>query len=210
MTTAQGSARPLGIGLFEACPVFRRAGAWLPRSVEDLDATAVRTGGVNSLGLVIALAALAAGCGGEDRERNNGEGGGHEAVRVSAGELLSRDPYMGVSCKIPNSFGCDRVGLAVWLREPATRVEAAIAGSELELDDPDWSGPAEDGQRRMFAGFLQPAGLIDGSLQITSDDGPERWVGTPPVYANVDLRIVHDDGSTTTTTLKVGLSPGWG
>jgi hypothetical protein len=79
---------------------------------------------------------------------------------------------MGVSCRTPNSFACDRVGLAVWLREPAVRVDAAIADQELEPDDPEWSGPAEDGERRMFAGFLQPAGLIDGPLQLTPDAGP--------------------------------------
>ena len=118
--------------------------------------------GVNRLILAIMLgAAFAAGCGG-DGEQDGGVGGEDQLARASATELLSRDPYMGVSCRIPNSFACDRVGLAVWLREPAARVEAAIAGRELELDDPEWSGPAEHGERRMFAGFLQPAGLIDG------------------------------------------------
>jgi hypothetical protein len=79
----------------------------------------------------------------------------------------------------------------------------------VELDDPEWSEPAEDGERRMFAGFLQPAGLIDGPLQVTPDDGPDRWLGREPVSAAVELRIV-DGGATTTTTVEVGLSPGWG
>lgn len=117
---------------------------------------------------------------------------------------------MGVSCPIGNSFACDRVGLAVWLREPATRVDAEIADRELKLDDPEWSGPAEDGQRRMFAGFLQPAGLIDGPLKVTPDRGPDRWIGRTPVSAPVELWIVGKDGAISATAVEVRLSPGWG
>ena len=102
------------------------------------------------------------------------------------------------------------VGLAVWLRDPAARVDATIAGRTLELDDPKWSGPAEDGDRRMFAGFPQPAGLIDGPLQVRSDARSDRWIGREPVSAKVDPWIVGRDGATTTTTLEVGLSAGWG
>lgn len=164
---------------------------------------------MNRLVLAIALAAaFAAGCGGDDDAQDGGEGGDSQPTHVSAGKLLSRDPYMGVSCKVPNSFSCDRVGLAVWLREPAVRVNAAIAGRELQLADPEWSGRAEDGERRMFAGFLQPAGLIDGPLQVTPDAGPDRWIGREPVTAAVELWATGDDGAATTTTLDVGLSPG--
>jgi hypothetical protein len=158
---------------------------------------------------IAVAAALAPGCGDDDRQ-GRGEGGDAQPARVSAAELLSRDPYMGVSCRISNSFDCDRVGLAVWLREPAARVDATIAGRELELDDPEWSAPAEEGERRMFAGFLQPAGLIDGPLQVTPDAGPDRWVGREPVSATVELWIIRDDATTTATTVEVGLSPGWG
>jgi hypothetical protein len=187
---------------------------------------------VKRLFLALALVvALAPGCGGDDGERSGGEGGDSQPAQAAPaddgersgseggdsqlaqaapGELLSRDPYMGVSCRIPNSFECDRVGLAVWLRQPAKRVDASIAGRELELDDADWSGPAEDGERRMFAGFLQPAGLIEGPLQVTPDDGPDRWIGREPVSATVELSVVGADGRVTTTTVEVGLSPGWG
>lgn len=165
--------------------------------------------GVKVLAIALAVV-LAAGCGGDDGGHNRSQGSGDQSARASAEELLRRDPYMGVSCRIPNSFACDRVGLAVWLREPAARVDAAIAGRELELDDPEWSGPAKDGQRRMFTGFLQPAGLIDGPLHVTPDAGPNRWIGRKPVSAAVELRIIGDDGEMTTTTVKVGLSAGWG
>ncbi len=40
--------------------------------------------------------------------------------------VFVKDPYMGVSCHIPSSIACDRVGLAVWLRRPAI-VTATIA-----------------------------------------------------------------------------------
>jgi hypothetical protein len=117
---------------------------------------------------------------------------------------------MGVSCPIANHFACDRVGLAVWLRDPAVRVDATIEGRELELDDPEWGEPPEDGERRMFAGFLQPAGLIDGPLKVTADAGPDRWIGREPVSAAVDLRIIRESGATDTTSLEVRLMAGWG
>lgn len=124
-------------------------------------------------------------------------------------QALKRSPYMGVSCRTPNSFKCDRVGLAVWLRESAVSVDAAIAGQKLTLDDRSWSG--ETGARRTrFAGFLQPAGLIDGPLKLTGEDGRYRWYGADPVAAMVDLRIVRADGIDETTELEVDLSPGWG
>jgi hypothetical protein len=159
--------------------------------------------------LAIGLTALVTGCGAES-ERQSGEAGAGEPVQVAANEVLSRDPYMGVSCPTPNSFACDRVGLAVWLHEPAVSVDAAIAGRELELDDPEWSEPAEHGQRRMFAGFLQPAGLIDGPLEVTADAGPDRWIGRDPASAIVDLQIARADGTTVVATVEVGLAPGWG
>ena len=156
------------------------------------------------------VVASAAGCGDDDRDLGAAEDGERPQVSASADALLSRDPYMGVSCRTPNSIACDRVGLAVWLREPAVRVDAEIAGRALELDDPDWSEPANADERRMFAGFLEPAGLFDGPLEVTPDAGPDRWIGRKPVSATVDLRIIRNDGTATTTTLEVPLSPGWG
>ena len=161
--------------------------------------------------LAIVLAATFLAACGSDRNQQSGTGGGSNRVaRTVPDEVLSREPYMGVSCPIPNSFACDRVGLAVWLREPAVRVHAAIAGMGFELDDPEWSGPSERGERRMFAGFLQPAGLIDGPLEVTPDAGPDRWIGRSAVSAPVDLQIVREDGAADATSVDVRLSPGWG
>jgi hypothetical protein len=160
-------------------------------------------------GITLAVA-FASGCEDGDTPPDAGNAAGDQRAQAPADELLSRDPYMGVSCRVPNSFVCDRVGLAVSLRMPATRVDAAIAGRRLELDDPEWSGPIENGQRRTFAGFLQPAGLIDGPLQVTPDAGPGRWIGRERVSAVVELRVVRDDGRADATSIEVRLSPGWG
>jgi hypothetical protein len=165
---------------------------------------------IHSVLAITLAAALVAACGDGGTHRSHGNGSANGPTGASSEEVLSREPYLGVSCRIANSFACDRVGLAVWLREPAVRVDAAIAGREVALDDPEWSGQVENGERRMFAGFLQPAGLIDGPLQVTPDAGPDRWIGREPVSATVDLRIVDDGGTTSTTSVQVRLSPGWG
>jgi hypothetical protein len=158
-----------------------------------------------TLGLVVALIAATAGCGdgGEQPPADSGS-------EVPAAGVLSRDPYLGVSCPEPNRFACDRVGLAVWLEEPAEAIDATVEGRAFALDDPDWSGPLDGGVRRMFAGFLQPAGLVDGPLALTADDGPDRWIGRHEVSAQVELRIVRADGTTDVTRTEVGLSAGWG
>jgi hypothetical protein len=131
------------------------------------------------------------------------------------GEAPPDDPvaraYLGVSCPRANDPTCDRVGLSVTLREGARSVEAAIDGRRMRLDDPDWSGPEEGGLRTIFAGFLSPAGLDDGALRIPeAGTSGGRWMGDPPVSAPVDLFITAADGTTTTVTLEVQLSPGWG
>lgn len=125
-------------------------------------------------------------------------------------DLVER-AYLGVSCPRANDPTCDRVGLSVTLRDGARGVEAVIDGRRLRLDDPDWSGPAERGLRTIFAGFLSPAGLEDGALRIPeAGTSGGRWIGDPPVSAPVDLFITAADGTITTVTLEVQLSPGWG
>jgi hypothetical protein len=138
------------------------------------------------------------------------------AVTQSPSEVLARDPYMGVSCGIPNSIACDRVGLSVWLRHPAVGVTATIAGAPVKLDDRQWSGPRRHGRRTLFAGFLHPAGII-GRLHVTPDPGsPTTWeansavpaVSPPP--ANVRLRIDYGHGLVVATQIRVELHAGWG
>lgn len=141
--------------------------------------------------LAIALLALA-GCGGGDRA----------TVDRAPGELFAEPPYMGVSCPEPNSIACDRVGLAIWLREPAEAVTAEIEGRPLSLAEAGAGGPTH------FQGFLQPAGLRDGPLRVRTEGGA-RYTGRTPVEARVRVRVQRAD-RTESTELKVRLSAGWG
>jgi hypothetical protein len=130
---------------------------------------------------------------------------------VSPQRVLAQAPYMGVSCRQPNSIACGRVGLAVWTRRPARTVRATVAGHQLELDDPMWSGDRVHGLRRMFAGFVLHAGLHgSGPLAVRVKKGSSFWEGDPPVSTDVRLLITYADGSQQATVVRVQLSPGWG
>ena len=120
---------------------------------------------------LLALAALAAlaGCGGRARPVE-----------------LARQPYAGVACREANTTGCDRVGLAVWLKGPARRVEATIGGRPLSLAPPA-------GGRDYRHGFLRPAGLASGRLR-------------PAAPVRVTVRV---DGGTP-LSVRTRLHEGWG
>ena len=126
----------------------------------------------------------------------------------AAAVVFAQDPSMGVACHVPNWMGCDRVGLAVWLRHPAIAVTATIAGARLRLNNPEWSGPSHNGRRTMFAGFLQPAGLTT-RLHVVPEPGTQTWLGsnqpTPTIWFRIDyghrVVVTHED---------VGLRAGWG
>jgi hypothetical protein len=127
------------------------------------------------------------------------------AARVVApGKVFSESPYMGVTCRVPNSTSCDDVGLAVWLRRPAVGVEGRIAGRWFSLDDPGWSGPVHDHKRKMLAGFLRHAGL---SRRFHL---PRHWEGQPPRSPIVRVRIDYGRGAPVETRFRLTLSPGWG
>lgn len=59
--------------------------------------------------------------------------GQRRRLSARARQVLARAPYMGVACPTPNSIACDRIGLAIWLKEPARTVTATIAGHHLRL-----------------------------------------------------------------------------
>jgi hypothetical protein len=160
------------------------------------------------LSVPVALALLAGGAylifwapGEEGRQ------GGEPSAVVSAPakSVLGRPPYMGVSCPAPNSHQCDRVGLAVWLVDPARSVDATIEGRTFGLDDTEWSGPARHGLRDYFAGFLEPANLTNETLGARLNRP-----GWEAVSARVTLLIVGADGTSTTTTVRLSLAGGWG
>jgi hypothetical protein len=168
--------------------------------------------------LVAAGFAIAAALGAGGALRNDGTPPGHDGTardhgtardraapaaveRVAPGTLLERT-YMGVACPRPNSIACDRVGLAVWLRDEATAVSAEIDGRRFELDDPEWAD-----WPRGFAGYLQPAGLRDGALRVPARG--DRWLGYGEVSARVRLRVTRGDG-VRVTEVDVPLRAGWG
>ena len=123
--------------------------------------------------------------------------------------VFAQDPDLGVACRIPSWIGCDRVGLAVWLRRPALAVSATIAGSPLRLNDPMWSGPVRNGRRTMFAGFLQPAGITT-RLHVKPDPGTQSWIGSHQPAPTIWFRISYGHGEIIVTHEDVGLRAGWG
>jgi hypothetical protein len=132
------------------------------------------------------------------------------ATTDSATAMLAQEPRLGVACGVPNSIKCDRVGLAVWLRRPALSVTATVAGEPVELDDPTWSGPARNGRRMMFAGFLQPAGMLNGPLKVHPDRGRFWWAGGHPAPARLRIVANYGNGHRTSATTTVLLAGGWG
>ena len=144
---------------------------------------------------------------------------------IPASRVLSKSPYLGVSCPIANSIACDRVGLAVWLKRPAVSVTATIAGAPLALNQ---HGPQPDHlplPRREFYGYLQPAGItsrlhirpVDGNEIITEHGRtrvvvrPQMWFGEGNAQAPlIRLTVRYPDGQTIITQRRVGLAAGWG
>jgi hypothetical protein len=125
---------------------------------------------------------------------------------VDAAAVLAEEPYMGVSCPIPNSVTCDRVGLGIELRTRAETGTATIDGRPLTLNNRAWSDAPVGGKHKRLAGFLQPAGLKNGPLKITTDSrGYHRLV-----TATVHLIVDYGAGRTVQTTTMVGLHEGWG
>ena len=144
---------------------------------------------------------------------------------IAPSRVLSKSPYLGVSCPISNSIACDRVGLAVRLKRPAVSVTATIAGVPLALNQ---HGPQPDHlplARRVFYGYLQPAGIVS-RLHIRPVDGNEivtkhgrtrvilrhqMWFGEGNARSPlIRLTIRSAAGQTIITQRRVGLATGWG
>jgi hypothetical protein len=124
--------------------------------------------------------------------------------------LQPRPPYVGVACPRANDFRCDRVGITVWLRRPALRVEAKVWGRRVVLNDAAWSGPVRNGRRTKFAGFLQPAGLLSGPHRLPRKNGATRWIGDPPMTVPVIINVFTAPNAAASASMRVRLSPGWG
>lgn len=131
-------------------------------------------------------------------------------VEMPSAAAFSQPPYMGVSCSVPNSVACDRVGLAIWLRRPAYSVDASIAGAPFRLD---WFGDEyrfgrQSPPRRAFTGYLQPAGIV-GRLHVRPLTGA-MWYGSGNPLPMVWVLINYGRGRYVLTQLRVPLNTGWG
>ncbi len=155
--------------------------------------------------LAVAAALMLGGCG---DEANPDRSASPPLRERPASSLLSRPPYLGVACPVPNSIACDRVGLAVWLRRPARRVVATIGRQRFALDDERWR---HDTRGDAHIGYLQPAGLLgDGPLAVRADEPPHRLVRGGVVRPFITLRITRASGPPVVTRTRAGLHPGWG
>jgi hypothetical protein len=160
---------------------------------------------------VVALGGILASRDGPAVTPHAGSGAGARPASVSrSAGMFTREPDVGLACHVPNWIACDRVGLAVWLRRPAVSVSATIAGSPLKLGDRTWSGPARNGKRTMFAGFLHPAGLLSGALKVHPDRGRYYWIGSHPLFATVRVTAFFGGGQTASSSTRVQVRPGWG
>jgi hypothetical protein len=125
------------------------------------------------------------------------------ALTVTAG-LLGAPPYVGVACPQANSIGCDRVGVAVWVRGPARAVRAVVAGRAIRLRYA-WS----DDRGRAWIGYVRQAGLRDGVLRVPAD-GRGLWFGRDAPAVRVRVVVVRRSGVALRLTRVVSLRPGWG
>ena len=103
------------------------------------------------------------------------------ALTASAALGLFQPPYLGVACHGSNTTTCGRIGIAVWLRGPARRVDASLAGVTVRLHDDGLAGQYWTGYATLPPGWL---GL------------PPRWYGTKPTkWLLLRLTIRRADGT---------------
>ena len=129
---------------------------------------------------------------------------------VAATLALPKEPGMGVACPDANSIACDRIGIAVWLDSVPRRLVASVGGRSVALRDAHIRCSADPSCPRLFLGELQPAGLLDGPLKVTPDEGRHRWFGRHPVEGTLTITATYGDGSRAVATRRVPLAPGWG
>lgn len=144
-------------------------------------------------------------------------------VGPAAHLALKRQPYIGVSCRTPNSIACDRVGLAIWLRRPVTRLTATINGRTVAMGLPCGSAryretctsycqhvARDQPCGTFFECFLRPAGLINGPLKVKPDRGRYHWIGKHGTAGLVRMTATYRDGTTAELNVRAPVMPGWG
>lgn len=113
-------------------------------------------------------------------------------------------PFLGVSCRVPNSIACDRVGIGVHLRRTATLVAVQIAGRLVTLSPP--LDPPDD----LWLGYLYDAGLRHGPLKVHIPANGHLWFGSPELYPRVRVIAFFPTGRAATRSASVLLHPGFG
>lgn len=112
---------------------------------------------------------------------------------------LAQSPYVGVACPhVLNLTTCGRIGIAVWFKRPAQRVDAVLVGAHVRLHAGGlggkgptyWQGYVHIGRRRL--------GL------------PRQWFGDKPVRFLLLRLTVRDMTGIRSGSVRVRLHPGWG
>jgi hypothetical protein len=116
---------------------------------------------------------------------------------------FAKAPYMGVACPEPNSTVCDRIGLALWLKEKPVEVIAIINDRRIYLALP--RGHGNDSRGEYVEGYVQPAGLHALPFGL-----PDVWMGEPPASVPVMIEVEFKAGRKSSTTVEIGLHAGWG
>ena len=113
-------------------------------------------------------------------------------------------PFLGVSCPIPNSIACDRVGIGVHLKPATTLVVVELDGRLVTLSPP--TDPPDD----LWLGYLDAAGLRHGHLDVHISPSAHLWSGIPEVDPQVHVTAFFADGHSASLTMTVLLHPGFG
>ena len=113
-----------------------------------------------------------------------GCGSSHAAPRP----LHVRNSYLGLHCR--NAFPCAQLGIAVWLKEPESRVTITIHGRHVAL-------ATHYDHRRDWIGFVR-------------DPVAERRAGDMNRKVRLTVEATGPDGTIRSATLESPVSPGWG
>ena len=169
----------------------------LPFSLDPLIAEAKRRMRRRQ-GLVAVAVLLAAGAAAATFALHGSGGPGSGATRIghsSAAALLRGRPVMGLTCEKALSVRCNRLGLAVWLKEPAAAVTARIGGRAVIL------GTKAGGSGAYSRGLFWQA--------LFSDEHAPAWADLSASIP-VRIRVMSRSGRVSKTRVFVNVSEGYG
>jgi hypothetical protein len=107
---------------------------------------------------------------------------------------LPRSPYMGLACDSATVLHCNRVGLAVWVRQRASAVTAHLDGRTVRLSTKAGKGPYARGL--FWQGFLR-------------DPHAQAWAdASRSIFVRVSVTMAT--GQLLTTRALVYVSEGYG